>query len=273
MASRKCTCSGWSPPSFLACISGLGRELLFAAEELEKGRKVLAGTDLRESIDSLKAFLSGRGNITGGDVQVGGRALRALVKQLRSASMGNISDFEESAGGLIEGADLLLDSEFKEEWSVAVPASFSSPDFLFSLEELSRIVTSSALSKKFTGTNLVIKKEAWQPSTGKSGLTVLDIQTQRVSASVSPAAINATPPAQVIYTLLPTLGQLLPFRANFNISHMTLATPILSIQVEDMLGSEVTDVNVTMTLGFSVPLSSAAATSNPVCVSWSYLTR
>ena len=270
LASRKCLVSGWTPPSLLGCISVEGRELLYQAQELEEGQQVLIDSDLAREAEDLRAFISKRReNITGGDVQVGGRVIRSLLTQLQGGVALNSSAFTGSSlSGLVEGADLLLASELKEEWQMEVrSASFSSSDFLFTLEELARVASLVGVADDHTGSNIKLKELR---TTASRSAVSLELQEAKVSAAVSPTAADIS---DVIYTLLPTLGLLLPLTADFNTSGLAVATPVLSIQAMDHLGSEVTDAMVTMTLGYTMSPDNLETAKTATCVSWSYQGR
>ena len=262
--------------NLISCISVEGRRLLFEAEELEEGRQVVTVSAIDSLSEGLREFITGPSNLTGGDVQVAGRVLGGVVSWVESSlPYLNASGLEGSVAGLVEGASLLLNPDLEAEWRTEVAAAaFSSADFLFTLEGLSRVATSVGVVDSYSKPNLLIKKASWQPRGEEpSPLVLLELQQQKVSASVALGSGNVTPPSNLVYTLLPTLGQLLPHRADFNISHMTLATPIFSVQATNGMGSEVTGVSVNVTLGFTVTLPHMGVARNTTCVSWSYQGR
>jgi len=278
LAVRNCKASGWTPPTLLGCISVEGRELLYLAQELEQGQQVLTESALGHVTEDLKTFISSsRGqNISGGDVQVGGRVIRSLLAQLQEGVALNGSGFTGSGlPGLVEGADLLLAAELKEEWLTEVrPASFSASDFLATLEELSKATSLVGVADDYTGSNIRIKKETPEPQAMASSAPVsLELQDMTVSASTSPRASNGPLLSEVIYTLLPTVSSFLPFAADFNASDLAVATPILSVQAVDQLGSEITDVMVNMTLGFTMLPENQETAGQVKCVSWNYQGR
>lgn len=269
--------SSWSDVNFIGCVSVEGRGLLAEVTELEKGRQILATSAIESLSGDLKEFLIGGGNLTGGDVQVAGGMLGSLISWIKSGMLYlNDSELKVSVTELIGIASQLLSSDLVEEWQVEVEAArFSSADFLFSLEELSRVVSSLGMANTYSQPNIRIQKELWHPEGAATSRPVFLELQQKVLVIVNATRQgNVAPPSDYVLTLLPTLGRLLPHRADFNVSHLVPATPILSVQARDGSGSEVTDVSVTMTLEYSMEVPPHVNTNNYIiCVSWRYQGR
>ena len=75
----------WSDVDLLGCISVAGQEFLAQAESMDNGQ-TLSFSRLRETAAQLEKFTNEQEQTTeliGGDVQVAGRVLDRLLRQLR----------------------------------------------------------------------------------------------------------------------------------------------------------------------------------------------
>lgn len=253
--------STWQEVSLLGCLSLLGQSLLDQIDALEEGY-ILSSAELRGVADSLVSFTAGRGSgqefLSGEDVRVAGKLLSQLIQDVN----------EEVIGLFSTVASNLLNSDLSPAWTSTVrEVEFTSGNFLFILEELALLLTETS-SSTVLETNFLIKKELL----GSAIMTFeLSFNNSISSVSLKMAANNT---ASLTFALFPTLGPFLTpaNEASFNFSHMTVATPILSIQALDSVGSEVTLVPVDFTLPYTtdIPFSSDSEEGGAICVSWDY---
>ena len=263
--------------NLIGCISAEGRGLLFQVATLEDRGQILTLSELGSVADTLRKFVGNHGNISGGDVQVAGRLLNQLVIQLEDiVVLSNDEQTEDNFQRILLGTDLLLNPELSEHWKVTVKeVQFDSGDFLSALEQLSRVVGSGAITlTQYSQPNIVIRREPWKPiGSHDTHVTSLELQQRILSLTTIRSSNNVLPPAYVTFALLPTLGPLLPERANFNISDMTIATPVLSIQAASMSGSEVTEISINVTLVYTQVPTRLDMVGMAVCVAWDYQGR
>lgn len=276
-ASRQCSESGWASVNLIGCISTEGRGLLFQVGALEDGGQILTLPEIEGVADTLRRFIGDRGNISGGDVHVAGRLLSQLIAHSEDLGVSTLLDregVEDSIQSLLQVGNLLLNPDLSEEWMGNIEeVGFDSEDFLFALEMLSRVIGTVGMpttSTQYSLPNILIRREPWQPL----GLQDTRLELQwKVSSSIAVRSSNATPPSYVTFMLLPTLGFLLIESADFNISQMTLATPIFSVQAASTSGSDVTEVAIDMTLEYTQAPIRLDVVGMAVCVAWGYQGR
>lgn len=263
----------------IGCISLEGQSLLLQVEVLERGQ-VFSPVELR-GVASALALVSVHATPpkVGGDVKVAGKLLNQLVLQMdillsTPDSEGVGAGLPETMDSLARVASNLLNPDLLAAWmGVVEGVVFSSEDLLFSIEAFGRVrgrylrnnVSSTRGELREQNLLLVtqplLSHDFTQASPDPFVLTFNDS-----TATISLGA--ATPLLSATFGLFPTLGDLLDLRAEFNISNLFLATPILSVQAADAEGSEFTRVTVNLTLQFGRPVVREELADEAVCVSW-----
>lgn len=261
--------------NLIGCLSAEGQGLLSQVASLEVRGQILTLSELGRAAERLRKFVVDHGT-SGGDVQVAGKLLSQLVAQLEYVIL--LSDDESVEGSiqsLLLGTNLLLNPDLSKQWvGVVEEVGFDSGGLLSSLERLSRVVSSAATNfTQYSQPNFLIRSEPWEPvGSHESHMTNLELQ-QRALSSLTIRSSNTIPPSYVTFALFPTLGFLLPERADSDISDMTVATPILSIQAASLSGSEVTEVAANVTLEYTQEPVHLDRVGEAVCVAWDHQGR
>ena len=267
----------------IGCLSERGQSLLAQVTSLQDGQ-ILSLDDLRGVAESLMDFtgqLTEPRLLVGGDVRVAGEMLNQLTMQLDTLLPEGSSDEEAEFGMAVDSlgriANSLVNSDLSPAWVVGVAegAEFDASDFLFSLELMSgvmgRYLNITSNSSQLLYSNLLVRAEPLMShdlAVGSHDTFTLDFNESATTIAFEPRA--ATPSLLATFALLPTLAELLPLRGLTNISHMTVATPILSIQTADLEGSEFTDVAVNFSLQYDRAVLREAELAEGLCVSWRY---
>lgn len=213
--------------------------------------------------------------LVGGDVRVTGEIMNLLTLQLewQLLALGE-GEGLQAVGGLAELASNLLNPALSSAWvGVVEGVEFDSEDLLSSLEALSRLLGNSLVSatpSSLIQENLLIRTAMLQSRDLSHNPFTLILNDSTATVALETAANGSL---LVTFGLYPVLGDLLPMRTSFDIGNFSVATPILSIQVADAEGSEVTQVSVTMTLHYNRPLTQHDVVGGAVCVAWGYETR
>lgn len=239
-----------------------------------EGGQILNVDELGGAAGALASFSSRfRGNMplptVGGDVQVAGRMLSQLLAQLGalSAAGGVEGAGEGIVGSLVTTADNLLNPDLSSAWrGVVEGVEFDSGRFLVYLEALSLTAAREVPTQQFLWPNLLIQSHDRFSMSHDTFTVNFNESTTTVTMETNGNASLSL----LTFGLFPTLGGLLPRRALFNISHMTVATPILSIQAVDDRGSEFTSVSVNLTLPYRQPVARVTEVGGAVCVAWNY---
>ncbi len=275
--SRQCGANGsWEQADLIGCVSVEGQLLLTQVSALESGQ-ILSVAELRSAASALTTFTSRfQGNMllpmVGGDVQVAGRMLSQLLNQLEalSDSGGVEGEAERIVESLVTTADNLLNPDLSSAWrSVVEGVEFDSGRFLMYLEALSLAVSREVPAQQFLHDNLLIQSHDLSSGSHDPFVITFNESTTTITMETN----TSTSLSVLTFGLFPTLGDLLPMRALFNISHLIVATPILSIQVADAGGSEFTCVSVNLTLPYRQPVARATEVGGATCVAWSYEER
>ena len=85
--------------NFLKCLSVSGQEFLAQAESLDNGQS-LAFAQLEETVTQLKEFTYEQrqtSELFGGDIQVAGRVLNGLLRQLQGYATSQAAELNEMA--------------------------------------------------------------------------------------------------------------------------------------------------------------------------------
>lgn len=274
--------ASWGEVDLIGCLSVRGQSLLDQVTSLEDGQLLslteimgVANT-LMNSVDQLMTR-----PLVGGDVRAAGRMLRQLSLQLSSQLAGGVVEVDERVELVVEtigsSASSLLDPDLSPAWmGMSERVGFDASDFLESLETYSRLagitITTSSTLSNLTYDHLHIRAESLQShdSTLRSHDPFL-FSFKDSTSTVALKTSSDTPSSLVTFGLFPTLAELLPLRGSFNTSHMTLATPILSIQVVNAEGSEFTNMSVNLTLDYTRPVLRPSEVGGvAICVSWLY---
>lgn len=247
-----------------------GQVLLTQVSALERGQ-ILSLDEFRSAANAVASIASRfQGNVplplVGGDVQVVGKLLNQLVNQLVDqlvATMGFGAEGEEFLETFATATSDLLNPDLSSAWrSVVEGVEFDSEDFLLHLEAFSLVVAGqllrNATDPQLVRDNLLITTVSHDQS-HDSFLINFNETRSVVATEASSTTLLLT------FGLFPTLGDLLPIRSLFNISQMTVATPILSVQAMEAGGSEVTNVSVTLTLPYRQPV---VRVTQATCASW-----
>lgn len=261
-ATRRCDSnSSWEEVNLIGCLSVEGQLLLAEVKSLEAGR-ILSLDELRSVADTM-ATISAQRRTSAGDVKAAGKLLSQLILQLEGQGEG----MDPLIQSLARGASNLLHPDLSLQWmGVVEGVEFESGDFLMSLEQLVWAVSfnTSSLSE-IRQENLLIKGESLR---SHDNLT-FDLNFNESTTSISIEGM-VTPASFLTFGLFPTLGNLLPKRSDFDISRMTVATPILSVQATDGVGSEFTQLTVNLTLPYLHTVTHQELLSEGVCASWHY---
>ena len=148
---------------------------------------------------------------------------------------------------------------------------FEADDFLSTIEHFTSAVpgilgmSSNSLDKE----NLIIK--TWDLSDGE--LETVGISLRGRAAYLSLPDELAMPMSHVAMTMIANLGQWLPERYTFDGMNVTVATPILSVQVVNE--GQVVDVSelttpINITLQYRDVVHRTEHVQNAMCVSWEY---
>lgn len=269
--------------NLIGCISLEGQSLLVQASALEGGQ-MLSLAELNDVASVLVAFVGRlQGEIphplVGGDIRLAGKTLGLLTQQF-GYLMAVIREGEglASVDSLARAASHLLNPDLFPAWvGVVEGVEFDTSNFLQCLESLLWVIgdylnVTHTLPMQRIYDNLLIRTESIQShdfALGSRKSLVLSFNDSMSTISLD-ALNGVTPPSLVTVGLFPTLQELLPLRAPFNISHMTIATPILSIQAADAEGSSFTGISVNLTLQFIRTLVHEDVVGGAVCVSWTY---
>ena len=254
----------------IGCLSVKGQSLLAQVEAIKSGQ-ILSLSELVGVADILLNFLSRerREDLFGGDVRVAGMLLSQLISQLENTMAVLGGDLNDVVQALTRGASNLLYSDLLPEWMCVVDIEgmeFDLNDFLFTLEWLSWVTgdyLGTSSSTELIQENLYIRRE----QLNDLQTMTFDLNFKETTSSISFDV--DTVPLSVTFALFPTLGDLLPGRFMFAANRMIVATPILSVQTTDAVGSEVTNVPVKLTLEYG---DHPERVFNAVCVSWVYQT-
>ena len=279
-ASRKCSASGWAEVNLIGCMSSRGRDLFFQVQLLEDKGQILTLPKLGGMIDSLREFVGDHGNISGGDVQVAGKLLSLLIGKLEDLSMLSAEeeisgeDLERSVHSMLLVADTLLSHDLSEQWrEIFEEVGFDCGGFLLAMEHLSLLMTSDSAPsshKQYVHSNILMQREPWRP-TGPDGSHSTDLRLQQmIASSITMRSSDATHPLYMTVIFMPSMGFLLPERAEFDLKDMSVATPILSIQAINMQGSEITEVEVNITLEYTHVQTQADNVGMALCAAWNY---
>lgn len=264
----------WERVDLIGCISVEGQSLLDQVAALERGQ-LFSSAELR-GVASTLAVSSAHDTPprVGGDVRVAGRLLSQLVLQVDILRTGETErvGLRETLTSLARVGSNLLNPDLAPAWvGVVEGVEFDAADFLSSLEALARVIGQYFINESVAlrDENLVIATQSlWSHdlSPGSHDPFMLSLNESTATVSLE----SGVPLSVATFGLFPTLGAFLPTRSSFNISHMTVATPILSVQAADAEGSEFTQVSVNLTLQYGGgPVLRPDLVGGALCASWS----